>query len=31
MPIFKLFAPKTMRLLNGHIIPEMHQIAPAAI
>jgi len=31
MPTFKLFAPKTMRLLNSHILPEMHQISPAAI
>jgi len=31
MPIFILSAPKTMRLLSGHILPKMHQISPAAI
>jgi len=31
MPICKLSAAKTMRLLSGHILPEMHQISPAAI
>jgi len=32
MPIFKLSAPKTLRLLSGHILPRaMHQISPTAI
>jgi len=32
MPIFKLSAPETVRLLSGHIFcPEVNQISPTTI